>query len=87
MNATNLKQINILNIFVGDIVRFHGARFEITTTRIYKETDERLIENGCFNVMCANGKWIDGQIVDGYFGPTKDWGFQGNKNATVMIEM
>jgi hypothetical protein len=79
------KQISTTELNVGDIVRFYGARFEIYSTAMYPERDDpRFAANG--PVMVAMGKWLDGEIVRGYFGPGKDWNFQGNKLARVTIE-
>ncbi|HDR9259599.1 TPA: hypothetical protein QDB21_005621 [Burkholderia vietnamiensis] len=66
---------------MGDIAHFYGARFEIISTELHEphEHDE-------LPVMVAIGKWIDGAAVRGYFGPDKDWNFQGNKRARVAIE-
>lgn len=87
MKAT--KQVNILDLKVGDIAHAHGARFEIVSTTIY---DEKAFGNTSgkewiSDVMSANAKWIDGRIETGYFGPNKDWSFQGNKLVTVTIEV
>jgi len=85
--ATKPKTIVIrtTDLNVGDIVHFHGARFEIYNTTMFRETEERYKIYG--PVMVAMGKWLDGAIVNGYFGPNKDWNFQGNKNASVCVEM
>ncbi|HIA2362687.1 TPA: hypothetical protein ACU92F_007434, partial [Burkholderia contaminans] len=80
MNAT--KRINQLEIQVGNIVHAYGARFEITEVRTYDERDERLIAMGRDKVVAAKGKWLDGRIETGYFGPTKDFNFQGNSGAS-----
>lgn len=85
-NATNTKQITLPELQVGNIAHFHGARFEITAAKMLPESMWGK-SNGNGDVMVANGKWLDGQIVNGYFGPTKDWTFQGNKLATVVIEV
>lgn len=84
MNAT--KRINQLEIEVGNIVHAHGARFEITEVRTYAEHDKQLLAMGRDKVVAATGKWIDGRIETGYFGPEKDWTFQGNSGVTLRIE-
>lgn len=76
MNTT--KTISRMNLDVGHIAHFHGARFEITNTR--------MTTIGNDPVIVANGKWLDGEIINGYFGPKQDWSFQGNQHATVDIE-
>lgn len=79
------KIVTTPELNVGNIVHFHGARFEIHTATMYAQTEERLKQYG--PVMAAIGKWLDGQIVPSYFGPEKDWKFQGNSLATVAIEI
>ena len=79
---TTLTQISNTELQVGNIVHFHGARFEIVSTDLQK--DHRDEGNG--DIMVAMGKWLDGEVVQGYFGPTKQWNFQGNKLAIREIE-
>lgn len=67
---------------VGDVVYFSGARFKITETEMH---DAEKCESKFGDVITANGKWLDGQIIPGYFGPNRDWTFQGNDLATVGI--
>lgn len=74
-----------LDLKVGDIAHFHGARFEIYSTNIVDGHNDR--EWPDEKVMVAMGKWLDGHTVTGYFGPGKDWNFQGNHRAYVDIEM
>ncbi|MBN3733188.1 hypothetical protein G3N98_19995 [Burkholderia sp. Tr-20390] len=71
---------------MGNIVHAYGARFEITEVRTYPEHDARLLAMGREKVVAATGKWIDGRIETGYFGPDKDFNFQGNAGAFLMIE-
>lgn len=80
------KQIPYTELNVGDIVNFYGARFEIVKATCFKETEQKYIDNDCPVIMSAQGKWLDGNIINGYFGPTKDWIFQGNKLAIADIE-
>jgi hypothetical protein len=63
---------------------FYGARFEIYSTAMYPELDDP-INKEYGPVMVAMGKWLDGEIVRGYFGPGKDWNFQGNRLARVTV--
>jgi FtsP/CotA-like multicopper oxidase with cupredoxin domain len=84
--ATNT--VNIFDLKVGNVVHFHGARFEVISTEVQEHRSFR----GEFNadrdtVMVAKAKWLDGGIVNGYFGPNKDWTFQGNKNVTEAVEI
>ena len=82
--------ICVLDLRVGDIVKFEGARFEIVSTEIFSENCRPEPEHGIdavMPVMQANAKWLSGSIMRGYFGPDyKDWCFQGNKFRSVVIE-
>lgn len=80
---------NIMDLEVGDIVHFYGARFEVTTTRVVYHrtgTDNQLPPQRSDCVMVAKAKWIDGHIENGYFGPMKDWTFQGNFRVSYKVE-
>ncbi len=81
------KYINQMDVKIGDIVHFHGARFEITSRKDYKENNPIILAGGIDSYCAANGKWLDGEIINGYFGPKKDWNFQGNKRVTLTIEI
>lgn len=84
----NTQQVNILALNIGDIVRFHGARFVITSTKLLPQGADHIAQYGVISdTMCANGKWLDGAEVTGYFGRDKDWGFQGNSHATHTVEV
>lgn len=85
MKATT-KIISATELAIGDIVHFYGARFEITSADLKKENMKDLMETEPY-FMVANGKWIDGAIINGYFGPDKDWNFQGNRRARMNIEI
>lgn len=75
----------------GNIVHAYGARFEITTMQILvtvssaRDHQQGLVTSPF--IMLAESKWLDGKIVDGYFGPTRSWKFQGNDGALVDIEV
>lgn len=80
------KSVPYTELKVGNIVHFHGARFLIESTKIVPETDARYKQYG--DIMSAQGKWIDGEEVRGYFGRNNpNWHFQGNKNAEAHIEV
>lgn len=79
----NLKTICRLDLKVGDIAHFYGARFEITETASIDPRSQTI--HG--QIMSANGKWLDGTIEPGYFGPDQDWTFQGNKYSSTVIEV
>lgn len=83
---TPTKSVIYPELKVGDVVHFYGARFEIKSTKIVPETDPRYVHNG--DIMSAQGVWIDGAEVRGYFGRNKpNWHFQGNKNAVAAVEI
>ncbi|WP_339332244.1 hypothetical protein [Aeromonas caviae] len=73
-----MKAINILELQPGMVVNFYGAKFEIETTKIVRYEND--------DVMCALGRWLEGSIVPGYFGPNKGWNFQGNHHVTHYID-
>ncbi len=76
------KVVNIMELQVGNVVHSHGARFEIVSAKTV--TDRTADNNG--PIMCAMGKWLDGRTETGYFGPGKDWNFQGNRNVNHTVE-
>lgn len=82
------KIISVVELNVGDIVHFYGARFEITCAVMFRQDDDHIRQFGHIGpTMAANGKWLDGATQTGYFGPGKDWNFQGNKGARVTVEI
>jgi hypothetical protein len=81
---TNFQEMSVTELNVGNIVHFYGARFEIQSAAMYPEFDNT---PGAGPVMVAIGKWLDGATVNGYFGPEKDWNFQGNQFARVRVEV
>lgn len=81
-----LQYIKNTELQVGDVAHAYGARFEITQVTEYEERDPQLIAAGLDKVVAAHARWLDGRIERGYFGPTKDWNFQGNAHASVAIE-
>lgn len=84
MTTNSTKSVNIMDLKTGMIVHCHSARFEITSTRIYQDCGKQGEKN---KVMVANGKWLDGRIEPFYFGPEKDWKFQGNYlYGTLRVE-
>lgn len=91
---TNLIRVTRQDLHKGDIVHFHGARFEILADAQPSQShDNEYDEQGNQQhtaPRCAwsVGRWLDGAIVPGYFGPScrEDWTFQGNHLATVCIE-
>ena len=72
----------------GDIVHFHGARFLIQENGHEAQgprPQAGLLETaaGPIEVSRAEGEWISGEIVPGYFGPNTPWVFQGNFNCGI----
>jgi hypothetical protein len=72
-------QKSVTDLNVGDIVQAHGAMFEIISQELVKELD------GSSVVAIPVGKWLSGRIETGYFGPTKNWVFQGNHLHVVTV--
>lgn len=73
ISSGEVKKVNILGLDDGDVVFAHGAKFEVTSTEIYDD------------LMVAHSKWLDGDIIPGYFGPDKGWTFQGNSRVELYI--
>lgn len=86
MAKIQMKVVNQLDLKVGNIVHAYGARFEIVEINEFEQTSEYLIKAGRTKIVSAIGKWIDGQILPGYFGPEKNWNFQGNSGVSQFIE-
>ncbi|WP_310638988.1 hypothetical protein [Burkholderia gladioli] len=82
-----LQTIKNIDVKIGDIVHAYGARFNIIKVYEYEERDPRLIALGLDKIVSGEGQWIDGETITGYFGPTKNFNFQGNANATLRIEV
>lgn len=80
---TTIKS-DYMKLIVGNIVHFYGARFEIVSTEIIIENPLHMTLPDVY--MRAEGKWLSGRIVPNYFGPTKNWVFQGNDFAPIEIE-
>lgn len=71
----------------GDIVHAHQARFKILAVpTIYPvKPDDQYADGG--DVANVPAKWLDGAVERGYFGPDKDWTFQGNNRVKVAVEI
>lgn len=85
MANANTRVIPRTELVEGNIVHFYGARFEIVSTRLIDDFDG-VTDKPC-KVMVADGKWIDGEVIPGYFGPGKNFNFQGNRFASAVIEI
>lgn len=81
-----MKTISYTELQVSNIVHFHGARFEIISVKWCEENPEN-IKHGMPDVfMSAQGKWLDGEEIRGYFSSGTTWHFQGNIRARCTIE-
>lgn len=87
MNQQLPSQVEIIPVTqlnVGDVVRFHGARFQVHTAYMYRD---QLGQAFTDPVMVALATWLDGDVMPCYFGPGKDWNFQGNEAHRVRREL
>lgn len=73
---TALVPTKAKDLKAGMTVEFYGARFEIQDDS--KTYDK---EGSDTPVTRVTGKWVSGAVVPCYFGPDKDWVFQGNELA------
>lgn len=89
----NVEQKHSHHFKAGYIVHFYGARFQIVAdareSNGHRSQAAHLITaDGPSDCATAIGKWVSGEIVPGYFGPNKDWNFQGNFSAgTYKVEI
>lgn len=88
-----MKTVSVTQLNVGDIVHFYGARFEIIRTEESRGHIDGAHAYGLHidfvgpsPVAVPMGRYIDGDVVVGYFGPNKDWSFQGNFRNRVQVE-
>ena len=70
----------------GDIVHFHGARFEILEDAHESfghapQDPKTLYRTGPSSCAVAHSRCIDGQETRGYIEHGKEWTFQGNRLA------
>lgn len=82
------EAVAVTNLRVGDMVEFYGAIFEIVDTgesrghidghEAYGRFDDFV---GPSPVAVPKGRFVSGAPVTGYFGPDRDWTFQGNQLA------
>jgi hypothetical protein len=86
------KTISVPQLRVGDVAYFHGAVFGIVSTRESRGHIDGYHAYGAYDafvgpspVAVAVGKFISGETVPHYFGPSQDWTFQGNQHARVAI--
>lgn len=76
MNTT-LTTVRATEVQIGNIIHAYGARFEVV--RIVRFTEQDVVQ--------ANiARWLDGRIEVGYFGPSKDFNFQGTSCGMFRIE-
>lgn len=89
---TTNQIVSVTQLRVGDVAHAHGATFEIVSTGESRGHIDGSFAYGAYDafvgpspVAVPVGKWIDGREETGYFGPSKDWTFQGNHHAQVAI--
>lgn len=80
------RKIRSSELAAGMIIHFHGARFRLRDdVKVHtRPADHR--DADLYPVFTATGDWIDGEIVNGYFGPSAPWRFQGNDRAAWCAE-
>lgn len=84
MGATQI--IKNTELQVGDVVHAYGARFRIVEVKTYREADGYFMHPWSGDTTVGVGEWIDGCVKPGYFGPKKNFKFQGNSSAHRCIE-
>ena len=91
--AKNTICIPTTSLRIGDIAYEHGATFEIVSTGESRGHIDGNFAYGAYDafvgpspVAVPVGRFIAGQAIGGYFGPTIDWVFQGNKRRMVTID-
>jgi hypothetical protein len=90
----DVQYVSVTSLRPGDVVYAHGGVFEIISTGYgYMRREDGASAYGSYAdfvgpspVAVPVGKFIGGQEVTGYFGPTKDWTFQGNHRHVVAIK-
>ncbi|QLJ61188.1 hypothetical protein HP475_15240 [Serratia marcescens] len=73
--------IRTIDLKVGDKISFYGALFEISSVRHISQPYRD--DMGPEKTTIANGVWLSGNEISGYFGKKRDWTFQGNHRATL----
>lgn len=88
------QTVSATELRVGDIAHAHGSTFEIVSTGESRGHIDGSHAYGSFRqfvgpspVAAPVGKFIGGEPITGYFGPTQDWVFQGNHRRSVSIEL
>jgi len=89
MNTPTITK-NAHQLRKGDIVRYYGGRFLVTTDP--RESQGHRPEGywpqagiGPSDCTSVQAVVLDG-AVEGYFHPGSDWTFQGNTRATFAVE-
>ena len=79
------KSVPIAELEIGNVVVAHGARFRVEE-RFFAPAKVGVIgsERDIYNVRAS---FIDGREEPGYFGPKKDFNFQGILGVTVAVEI
>jgi hypothetical protein len=90
----DVQYVSVTELHAGDVAYFHGGEFEIVSTgesrghidgygRAYGSFHDFV---GPSPVAVPCGRWLGGEIVPNYFGPGRDWWFQGNHRRVVAIK-
>jgi hypothetical protein len=80
----------IKDLVAGDIVKEYDAYFLIVKDAISSmshrpEGPRGVVTQGPSDCAWADSKWVSGEVVKGYFGPDKNWLFQGNLNVRCRV--
>jgi hypothetical protein len=88
----DLVCIPVTSLRVGDIAHAYGGIFEIIKTGESRGHIDGNMAYGSFRdfigpspVAVPIGRFVGGEATEGYFGPGKDWSFQGNSRAVAWI--
>jgi hypothetical protein len=89
----DVQYVSVTELHAGDVVYAHGGIFEITRTGESRGHIDGSFAYGAYDafvgpsqVAVPQAKFVGGQSQGEYFGPTKDWTFQGNHRHVVAIK-
>lgn len=84
--------VSVTELNVGDKIAFYGGEFEIVKVTESRGHIDGYAAYGRFDdfvgpspVAVARGRFIGGKPCDGYFGPSKDFTFQGNALTRLSV--
>lgn len=83
----NLIYVNIHDMQLGDRVYAAGALFEVKEAYTVPRDAQDLLHGYSDDrgVAVRISRWLFGHIERGYFGPNKEWNFQGNHRVSHWI--